>query len=187
MRSDLLQLDPAQLREPLLAFIRKRVREEADAEDLVQKVLERMVRSFHTLEDTERLSAWSYRIARNVVADYYRAPGREEPAPVDDWLDESELEQDPRENQMVGAWVRAFIEALPPKYREAVILSDVEGLTHAEVADRLGLSVSGAKSRVQRGREKLRALLARCCTVEFDAFGNVVDWKPREKPACDGC
>ena len=57
------------------------------------------------------------------------------------------------------------------------MLTDIEGLTRAEAADRLGLSVSGMKSRVQRGRAKLKQALLRCCAVETDRWGTVLDYR----------
>jgi RNA polymerase sigma-70 factor (ECF subfamily) len=72
-----------------------------------------------------------------------------------------------------------MIGELPDPYREAVQLVEVDGMSQKDAADRLGLSVSGAKSRVQRGRERLRRMLAKCCHVELDRRGNAVDYKAR--------
>ena len=68
-------------------------------------------------------------------------------------------------------------------YSEALLLTDYEGLSQRELATRLGLSFSSAKSRVQRAREMLRQLLLDCCHFEFDRLGRVVDYQPR----CDCC
>ena len=83
------------------------------------------------------------------------------------------------DNRLVGSWLMSMVEDLPDHYREAIRLAEMDGLPQAEVASRLGLSVSGAKSRIQRGRELLRRALAKCCHVEFDRRGNVVDYKSR--------
>jgi RNA polymerase sigma-70 factor (ECF subfamily) len=73
-------------------------------------------------------------------------------------------------------------------YRQAVQLSEIEGLPQQEVADRLGLSLSGAKSRIQRGRLMLKDELERCCRFEFDRRGNVMDYEPRpERTVCRNC
>jgi RNA polymerase sigma-70 factor (ECF subfamily) len=73
-------------------------------------------------------------------------------------------------------------EELPEIYREPLLMADFEGLPQREVAQRLGLTLSGAKSRVQRGRALLGEHLARCCEVELDAEGRVADFRRRE---CD--
>ena len=67
-------------------------------------------------------------------------------------------------------------------------LSEIEGLQQQEVADRLGLSLSGAKSRIQRGRALLKGVLERCCHFEFDRRGNVMGYEPRpDRAVCRDC
>lgn len=78
-----------------------------------------------------------------------------------------------------------FIEELPAHYRQAVMLAELQGLTQREVASKLGLSVSGAKSRVQRARQKLQTMLLECCRLEFDRRGGVADYE--SKGNCEAC
>jgi RNA polymerase sigma-70 factor (ECF subfamily) len=84
-----------------------------------------------------------------------------------------------------------MIDTLPPPDREALTLTELEGLSQREAAERLGMSYSGLKSRVQRGRAKLRAVLDRCCEVELDPRGAVITFRPRgngcETPSGDCC
>lgn len=68
---------------------------------------------------------------------------------------------------------------LPPPYREALTLTELEGVTQREAARMLGVSVSGMKSRVQRGRERLRELFEECCEIALDARSRVVGCAPR--------
>ncbi len=84
----------------------------------------------------------------------------------------------------VASWLPAFIGLLDAPTREALELSELEGLTQREVAERLGLSPSGAKSRVQRGRHKLREALEACCEIERDVRGHVTDYRPKEGCSC---
>ena len=72
--------------------------------------------------------------------------------------------------------VREMVEALPEPYREALVLTSYEGLSQKELAKRLGLSYSGAKSRVQRARERVKDMLMTCCHLEFDRRGTVIDY-----------
>jgi RNA polymerase sigma-70 factor, ECF subfamily len=76
---------------------------------------------------------------------------------------------------------------LPEPYREALVLTEFDGLTQQELADRLNISLSGAKSRVQRGRRQLKQMLEECCTFEFDRRGKVIDCAPRAKGGCEEC
>lgn len=80
-----------------------------------------------------------------------------------------------------------MIDALPEPYREAIVLTELEGLTQKTLAQRLGISVSGAKSRVQRGREQLKQMLHECCSFEFDRRGKVIECEPRSRDACGEC
>ena len=81
-----------------------------------------------------------------------------------------------------------MIRQLPEKYRQAVQWSDLDGLPQQEVADRLGLSLSGAKSRIQRGRALLKDVLDQCCSFEFDRRGNVTDCDPKpDRAVCRDC
>lgn len=79
-----------------------------------------------------------------------------------------------------------MMEELPEKYREALHLTEIQGLTQKELAERLNISLSGAKSRVQRAREKLKGVLLECCHVEVDRRGKVMDWESKE-PDCRYC
>ncbi len=81
-----------------------------------------------------------------------------------------------------------MIRSLPEGYREAVRLAEIEGLPQQEVADRLGLSLSGAKSRIQRGRVLLKDALEGCCRFEIDGRGNVMDCDPKpDRKVCRDC
>jgi len=70
-----------------------------------------------------------------------------------------------------------MIENLPDKYKEAILLTELNQLTHKELGESLGISLSGAKSRVQRARKMLKEMLTSCCSLEFDVMGNIIDYK----------
>jgi RNA polymerase sigma-70 factor (ECF subfamily) len=79
------------------------------------------------------------------------------------------------------------VQGLPPIYREALELTEYDGLSQVELARRLGLSVSAAKSRVQRARALVRATVDRCCHFEVDRYGTVLGYTPRpHRCSCDG-
>jgi RNA polymerase sigma-70 factor (ECF subfamily) len=80
-----------------------------------------------------------------------------------------------------------MIYSLPERYREALILTEFDGLTQKELAERVGISLSGAKSRVQRGREMLKGMLHECCRFEFDRRGRVIECEPRAEDNCSEC
>lgn len=175
----------------LRAFISRRV-PSSDSEDVLQDTLARLHEAASSLRDTDRAEAWVFSIARRTIADFYRARERR---PVDETVgraddiaaeDASTTEQlEPYEgdhdvHEEVLSWLRPMAEELPEMYRRPLIMADFEGHTQQDVADELGLSLSGAKSRVQRARAKLGDRLTRCCEVEFDPDGQAVAFRRRE-------
>lgn len=164
-------------RSKLFAYIRARSRTTEDADDILQDVFVKVHRRIGTLEDDGRVGAWLYRLTHNTIVDYYRKkvpiPTREDPpATSQDVI--------PIAEQSLAPFLRILIDDLPDHYRKALTLTELRGLTQAEMASQLGLSPSGAKSRVQRGRALLRKQLLACCHVDLDCRGRVIDYEARE-------
>jgi len=140
---------------PLLQFIRQRVSDEETAEDLLQDIFIKIHQQAESLKEIKKLESWIYQITRHAIIDYYRSKR----ATVS--LEEPEVLQLPEElpdDDLVSELfpcVRAMVNNLPAQDRQALILTEYQGLTQKEFGERLGLSFSGAKSRVQRAREKL--------------------------------
>ena len=131
-------------------FVLARVRDETAAEDIVHDVLARAYARRDTLRDHRKLGQWLYQIARNAIADHYRRRRPTEELPVG--LADQEPDESGEAQRELARCLTPFIEELPAHYRQAVMLAELQGLTQREVASKLGLSVSGAKSRVQRAR-----------------------------------
>ena len=170
--------------EKLGRFIRARVSDPATAEDLLQDVFVKIQKQLGQLRDLAKLESWIYLIARNAIIDHYRT--RKETVEVPEMLPD-EPDVNDGEIQELKASFRRMIYSLPDPYREAVVLTELDGLTQQELATRLGISLSGAKSRVQRGRAQLKQMLDECCTFEFDRRGKVIGCEPREKAGCKEC
>ncbi|HEY8503013.1 MAG TPA: RNA polymerase sigma factor SigZ [Gemmataceae bacterium] len=171
----------------LRRFIRRRVPDDHTADDLLQETFLRIHRNIGTLRGGERVAAWVYRIARNVIHDHHRQRPRRTAA-LDDSVPAPAPDPRAELRARAGLWLDELVRQLPETYRDAVRLSEVEGLTHQEVADRLGLSLSGAKSRVRRGRAMLREALDACCRFEFDRRGNLTGCDPKPgRTACRAC
>ena len=86
------------------------------------------------------------------------------------------------------ACLKPMIDSLPEKYRLAIVATEYEGLSQKELSQQLGMSLSGAKSRVQRARERerLKGTLLGCCHFEFDRLGKLINYQPKE-PGCRYC
>ncbi len=167
---------------PLRGYIRRQVRNESAVDDLLQEVFVRVHTHGANIRAQESLRGWLYEITRNVVTDHFRRqrPGQFVPFPIDAEERYAAPEPDTVASslQALSPCVRAMAEALPEPYREALLLTEFAGLSQRALAGRLGLTFSGAKSRVQRAREKLRALLLACCHLEFDHAGRVMGYQP---------
>jgi len=170
----------------LRRFIFRRVSDDHVADDLLQETFVRIHRNIGTLREADRLAAWVYQIARNVILDHHRKASKAAVALGD--FEPAETRDDPPSRCRDGAWLNEMIRSLPDGYHDAVQLSEIEGLTQTDVADRLGLSLSGAKSRIQRGRSLLKDELEKCCRFEFDGRGQMMDCDPNPgNTACGDC
>lgn len=165
----------------LYHFVRKRVAEPADAEDIVQDVLVKVYTALATLKDDTKLRPWIYQIARNTIIDYYRQP--KALVALSDALPAPEVMVEETSEAEFAQCLTPLLAQLPPAYRQAITLAELEGLTQQEVASAQGLSLSGAKSRVQRGRKLLKEILLQCCQVEVDRQGGIIDWYPPSREA----
>ncbi len=182
------------LRASLRAFVARRVRNPADVDDLVQRVLLQIVRKLDTLRDADRLHAWVYRAARNVVVDHYRSVGsrRERTAGDAADLDAADAstarhlpeDADSAALRELAACMAPMLARLSPAAQEAIRLVDIEGATQLEAARHAGVSLSGMKSRVQRGRRELRAVFEHCCRIERDRRGDIAAFEPRHPGFC---
>jgi len=162
----------------LLAFIRGRIGDEPEADDILQEVFLRVHTGLCCREAVGNLESWIYRVTRNLVIDHYRR--RRPVGELSETIPSTEslpLEEDPRTRLAFS--LRDTVDELPAPYREALVATEYEGLSQQQYADRAGISLSGAKSRVQRAREKLRQLFLDCCHFELDRSGRIVDYHER--------
>lgn len=175
----------AELTAALRAFVRRRIADADAADDLVQDVLAKLAGEQAAGGGPQRVAAWLFQTARNAIVDRHRrhqpvvAAGDLADAPAHDDVD--------GDRDRLHAALRAFVHALPAHDREALLLTEYGGLSQRELADRLGVPPSTAKSRVQRARTRLARALHDCCTFELDRRGGVVDWRrrrPDDDPPC---
>lgn len=175
----------ASLRDEVARFVHRRIADHHAADDLVQDVLARAAKALAAHRPAGPLRAWVLTIARNAVIDHYRT-GKLRALPNDDAVAAATVEPGVDREGLLASF-RAFLHALPPEQREAVLLTEYEGLTQPDVAERLGVPLSTVKSRVQRGKQRLEQALHDCCEFEFDRRGHVVDWTKRPDSDCRDC
>jgi RNA polymerase sigma-70 factor, ECF subfamily len=162
----------------LRGFVMNRVKDKDEANDILQQLYVKLYKHCEQLQEVRNLNAWLYQIARNSVYDYYREQGRSMSIEDEEKLDaQFSLENTQQESESL---VLPLINMLPAEYAEPLRLSEIEGISQKEIAERLGMSYSGAKSRVQRGREKLKELFLECCHLELDRKGALVSATAKE-------
>jgi RNA polymerase sigma-70 factor, ECF subfamily len=173
-----------QLELELRPFIAGRVRRTSDVDDVLQDVFLRMQRSLPDLRDEERFGPWVYQVARSAIAQFQRHATRHPIASgaAQNELRESVIEDDSDTDGVSAALAEhlaPFVAALPSPYREALTLTELEGLTQKDAAAMLGLSLPAMKSRVRRGRSQLRVSLEACCRIALDVRGGVLSCEQR--------
>ncbi|EBA15263.1 RNA polymerase sigma-70 factor [Roseobacter sp. SK209-2-6] len=171
-----------QYRGRLQGFMRSKLSNPADVEDLLQEVLLKTVTSRDSLKDPAKLQAWLFEIARNSIIDFYRRRGRGQGLASEDLWYQAE---EPEVLAGLEACVEPFLAALPEETAAMLRAIDLEGQPQKAYAAEHGLSYSTLKSRVQAGRLALRAVFENCCHLPLDSRGNIRDFRQKSKNCSD--
>ena len=167
-----------ELSDRLRQFIWSKVASHADADDILQQVFLRIHQKLGDLGQSDRLEPWVFQIARNAIVDHYRSKrwtGVDDAMPLQH---ETNKDSDQNLNAEIAGCVAALIAHLPEDQRRAVTMYELLELSQKEIAAQESISVSGAKSRIQRGRKALIEKLHECCQFNLDRRGNVIDaWR----------
>jgi RNA polymerase sigma-70 factor (ECF subfamily) len=179
------------LHDGLRAFIATRVTDQGHADDILQEVFVRVHRQMDSVSDPRRLVSWIYQVARNAIVDYYRKPGRQREVPAGLSAELEVLNEFPTISALprhggaaelraeLASCIRPMIERLSQNYRDAITLVEIEGLTQRAAAEQMSISLSGLKSRVQRGRKQIKQMLNDCCVVQLDRRKGVLQYRAR--------
>lgn len=171
-----------EMNERLFNFVNQKVKNSDVSKDIVQDVFIKVFSKIDSLKNKDKLTSWIFQITRNEIIDFFRKQRFHEST---ENIKEIEFENE-NQTEEFSHCVLPMIDALPDKYREAVLLSEIKNISQKELAVKLDISYSGAKSRVQRGREMLKGLLEKCCTISTDVYGDVVDYQGKScKKDCD--
>lgn len=166
------------LHQELKKFISGKVKDIDATEDILQNVFLKIQLNIHTLTDCTKLTAWVYQITRNTIADHYRKTNLEVQL---DGFDLAEQDNEEPLYHSLSNCINQKINKLSDKYKQAILLTYLNAYSQLELAEKLNISYSGAKTRVQRGREKLKDLILDCPNVETDNKGNLIAYEPPKK------
>lgn len=168
-----------QFSEILKKYIFSKVKNKEATKDLLQEVFVKIHLNSDKLKKTESLKSWVYTITHNVIIDYFK--NQSKPIPT---LELTETEDNT--GHSAKNCLFPLINNLPEKYKEALLLSEINGKKQHEVAEILNLSLPGAKSRIQRGRKLLQQGFIDCCNYTLNSEGFLVG-EPMEKENCKVC
>lgn len=169
-----------ELGDKVYAYVLKKVQQEEIAQDIVQEVFLSVHRQNEKILTLKNPKAWVFSIAKNKVIDFYRTRKRHQS--VEELPELAQQSMDRREAiKLLAHDIQAMVNQLPKPYREVITLTELEGMNYTDVAEKLDISLSAVKSRVLRGRHKMKELLFDCCHFEFDRNGGVVDFIPKRK------
>ena len=170
-----------EIEQRLRPYVARRVASAADVDDVLQEIFVRMQRGLTGLRDGERFGGWIYRVAQSAIADAGRARARSPWVSVEEVPETAKLELEDVDGLQtdLGACVALFVARLPSPHREAVTLTELEGLTQKDAAEMLGVSLPAMKSRVLRGRARIREMFEECCRISVDCRGRVTECEPR--------
>ena len=168
--------------EYLFNFIRSRVSSYEDAQDIYQEVIVRIIHKSEQLHKSQSLKSWLFTIAKNQIIDYHRS--RRTPQSMDALhVKQNSTEEEAGAYQELENCLHAFINALPPDYKKIVLLSEIEGKSQKELAETLGINYATVRSKVQRGRDKIKKMIFDSCVIEQDTAGRFVECTPKAEPS----
>ena len=168
--------------EQLFNFVNQKVKNSDLSKDIIQDVFIKVFSKIDTLKNKEKIVSWIFQITRNEIITHFRNHSFKDSS---EEIPELKLSDENLTSEF-SKCVLPMIDSLPEKYKEAIKLSEIDNISQKELAERLNISYSGAKSRVQRGREMLKSTLLQCCSISTDKYGNITDYKVKDcKGNCD--
>ena len=156
----------------LKGFIFKKVKNESAADDILQEVFLKIIEHEDKITQAKNMQQYLFGIARNTTVDFFRKTENTNDI-KEEILPFTEEESASLNATIAQGCMLPFINQLPEKYKYALTKTELEHQSQKELAEELNISYSGAKSRVQRGKEKLKDLILACCNFQSDKYGNL--------------
>ena len=159
----------------LRSFVLSKVPDRSTADDILQNTYLKIHENIGKLKNRNKLRSWIYQIARNSIINHFRDRSKADVFRLPEYNHRAEKNKFMEE--AIADMIK-MMDELPPEYCDALCLTELEGISQKDYAERSGLSYSGAKSRVQRARQMLRDKLLKCCHYHFDKYGTVINIQP---------
>lgn len=176
-----------QFHHSLLIYIRSKIRCKEDAEDILQNVFIKISSHVNAISEKEKLNNWVFTVTRNAIIDYYRVQATKKSTSLDESMAEYLVgDETPDSTKGLEHCLHSMVNLLPEEYKNIIIDSELKGEKQKDLAAKYNMGYSSMRSRVQRGRERLKQLLYNCCHIETDARGNIISAHAR-KDCGDPC
>lgn len=167
-------------------YISARVKDSDDAADILQEVFIKIASKLNTLTNSEKLKSWIFTITRNAIIDYYRKNASNKNIGLtDEMINEVTFESDVDATKGLDKCLEKFIQDLPVDYRNIIIDSEIKGIKQKDLAEKYNLAYPSVRSRVQRGRSRLKEMFLACCKIEADSRGNILKATPNNTCGTD--
>jgi RNA polymerase sigma-70 factor (ECF subfamily) len=171
--------------EKLFNYIKSKVTNTQDAEDILQDVFIKIFNSIEQLENQAAVKSWIYRITQNTIIDFYKKKKDVSVAPETLYVIEDEIDDVDNMNDDISKCIGKMIFMLPDIYQTVYDMYEKKAMKHQEIADALDISISASKVRLKRAKDMFKKKLLECCDFEVDKYGNIIDYHTKEK--CDYC
>jgi RNA polymerase sigma-70 factor (ECF subfamily) len=158
----------------LKRYIANVVKSQADADDILQEVFIKIISNSDKVKQAKNLRQYIYGMVRNAIGDYFR---NKKHLIAEAEISTAETEEDVQSLNatIANCCIKPFVNQLPEKYRIALLMTEFQDVSQKDLAEKLNITYSGAKSRVQRGKEKLKEMILNCCAYQSDVYGNLLE------------
>lgn len=168
----------------LLSYVRSKIRSKEDAEDILQNVFIKISANANALSEKEKLQSWLFTVTKNAVIDYYRMKANKRSVQWDEVFAEQLQDEETLDaTKGLDECIATMIALLPDEYRSIVEDAELHGIKQKDLAEKYNMAYPSMRSRVQRGRERLKQLFYNCCHIQTDSHGNVL--QAHGRPDCE--
>ncbi len=161
-------------------FIKSKISCSEDAKDIYQEVIVKIINKSNSLRNDESLKSWIFAIARNQVIDYYRSRKKLQELNIATLENPLETIEGKSYGEMEGC-LHGLINLLPEDYKNLIVESDIKGKCQKELSETTGINYVTLRSKVQRGRDRIRKMMFNACSIEKDAASGLLECLPKSE------
>jgi RNA polymerase sigma-70 factor, ECF subfamily len=159
----------------IISFIGKDIKSKDVADDILQEVFIKFWENHKTIKEKGKTLQWLLSVSKFSVIDYFREKKRDKTIQYSLIPNVCQMQDTENNNTDESRKLLPIIQSLPVKYRNILLISDIQGIPHKVISKQFDLSISCIKKRIERGRKLLAQKMQECCSFNIDKYGNVVN------------